>query len=131
MYYENKRSFYIKQYGPAAAVVVIALALIVTGVVIGFRSISLILLGSFMYTHISTLIGGDPARIIAQIVTGVGFIGAGMIFKHDSRSIFNLTTAILVWTLSAVGVLLGLNYRLEAIVTALIIFFILSFKKQS
>lgn len=99
--------------------------------VIGFRSISLILLGSFMYTHISTLIGGDPARIIAQIVTGVGFIGAGMIFKHDSRSIFNLTTAILVWTLSAVGVLLGLNYRLEAIITALIIFFILSFKKQS
>jgi putative Mg2+ transporter-C (MgtC) family protein len=99
--------------------------------VIGFRSISLILLGSFMYTHISTLIGGDPARIIAHIVTGVGFIGAGMIFKHDSRSIFNLTTAILVWTLSAVGVLLGLNYRLEAIVTALIIFFILSFKKQS
>ena len=99
--------------------------------VIGFRSISLILLGSFMYTHVSTLIGGDPARIIAQIVTGVGFIGAGMIFKHDSRSIFNLTTAILVWTLSAVGVLLGLGYRLETITTALIIFFILSFKKQS
>lgn len=84
-----------------------------------------------MYTHVSTLIGGDPARIIAQIVTGVGFIGAGMIFKHDYRSIYNLTTAILVWTLSAVGVLLGLNFRLEAIVTALIIFFILSFKKQS
>ncbi|MBR6640767.1 MAG: thermonuclease family protein [Clostridia bacterium] len=40
MYYENKRSFYIKQYGPAAAVVVIALALIVTGVVIGFRSMN-------------------------------------------------------------------------------------------
>ena len=84
-----------------------------------------------MYTHVSTLIGGDPARIVAQIVTGVGFIGAGMIFKYDSRSIFNLTTAILIWTLSAVGVLLGLNYRLEAIITAVIIFFILSFKKQS
>lgn len=99
--------------------------------VVGFRSIALVLLGSFMYTHVSTLIGGDPARIVAQIVTGVGFIGAGMIFKYDSRSIFNLTTAILIWTLSAVGVLLGLNYRLEAIITAVIIFFILSFKKQS
>lgn len=40
MYYENKRSFYIKQYGPAALVIVIALALIVTGVVIGFNTMN-------------------------------------------------------------------------------------------
>ena len=40
MYYENKRSFYIKQYGPVALVVVIALALIVTGTVIGLKSMN-------------------------------------------------------------------------------------------
>ena len=49
--------------------------------IIGIRSTILVLLGSFIYSFISTQIGGDPARIISQIVCGSGFIGAGIIFK--------------------------------------------------
>ena len=92
---------------------------------IGIRSTSLVLLGAFIFTYISTLVGGDPARIIAQVVTGVGFIGAGIIFKHGTHDIQNLTTAVLVWTLSAVGCLLALSFRLEAIIITFVIMIIL------
>lgn len=92
--------------------------------VIGVRSVSLILLGAFTFTLISTKVGGDPARIIAQVVSGVGFIGAGLVFK-DGASIKNLTTAILVWMTSAIGCLIALSYRIESILIAIIVYLIL------
>lgn len=92
--------------------------------VIGIRSTTLTLLGAFTYAYISTLIGGDPARIIAQIVTGVSFIGAGIIWKGGT-GIHNLTTAILVWVLAAVGCLIALSFRLEAIVITIVIMIVI------
>lgn len=92
--------------------------------VIGARSVTLILLGAFTFTFISTVVGGDPARIIAQVVSGVGFIGAGIVFK-DGVSIRNLTTAILVWLISAIGCLLALSLRVEAIVISTITYLVL------
>lgn len=92
---------------------------------IGIRSTSLVLLGAFIFTYISTIVGGDPARIVAQVVTGVGFIGAGVIFKNGISDIGNLTTAILIWTLSAVGCLIALGYRLESIIVTIVIILIL------
>jgi len=96
---------------------------------IGIRSTTLVLLGSFIYTYISTVIGGDPSRIIAQIVTGVGFIGAGIIFKDGTHNIGNLTTAILVWTLSAIGCLIGLSLQIEAIGASVVVMMVLSVYK--
>jgi len=93
---------------------------------IGVRSTTLILLGAFTYTYISTMIGGDPSRIIAQIVTGVGFIGAGIIFKDGTSNIGNLTTAILIWALSAVGCLIGLSLHKEAVIISVVIIIILT-----
>lgn len=93
--------------------------------VIGSRSITLVLLGAFMFTYISTQIGGDPARIIAQVVTGVGFIGAGMIFKHSANEILNLTTAILIWAVSAIGCMIALGLIVESIIFVLITYLIL------
>lgn len=98
--------------------------------VIGVRSITLVLLGSFIFTYISTIIGGDPARIIAQVVTGTGFIGAGLIFKKEANSINNITTAVLVWCLSALGCLIGLGRAIESIVLVLVIIIILKYYKQ-
>ena len=98
--------------------------------IIGVRSITLVLLGSFMFTYISTFVGGDPSRIIAQVVSGTGFIGAGLIFKRDADSINNVTTAILIWCLSALGCLIGLSYRLESIAIAFIILLILKYYKK-
>lgn len=67
-----------------------------TNKVIGIRSVILLMLGSFIFTYISTRIGGDPSRVAAQIASGVGFIGAGIIWKDKSTNIANLTTAILI-----------------------------------
>lgn len=98
--------------------------------VIGIRSITLVILGSFIFTHISTLVGGDPARIIAQVVTGTGFLSAGLIFKQDCGSINNLTTAVLIWCLSALGCLIGLGYLKETVIITVIIVIILKFYRK-
>jgi len=98
--------------------------------IIGVRSITLVLLGSFIFTYISTLVGGDPSRIIAQVVTGTGFIGAGLIFKQDADKINNITTAVLVWCLSALGCLIGLGYLIESVIIAIIIIVILKYYKK-
>ncbi len=100
-----------------------------SGKVLGFRSISLVMLGAFIFTYLSCEDGViKDWHVIAQIVTGISFVGAGLILKD--QSVRNLTTAILVWTMAAVGVLIGLNMLLEAIIVSLVILFILSHKKN-
>ncbi len=90
--------------------------------VVGIRTVTLLLLGAFMFTRISMAIPhADPARVVAQVVTGVGFIGGGIIFKEGIKDIRNLTTAVLVWTLSAVGCMTALGMRWEAVVTGVLI----------
>lgn len=95
--------------------------------VIGVRSTLLILFGAFIFTYVSTKVGGDPARIIAQVVCGSGFIGAGMIFKSKPDEISNLTTAIFVWVLSGLGVMLALGLY-EVMFFSIIIYLILKWK---
>jgi putative Mg2+ transporter-C (MgtC) family protein len=97
---------------------------------IGVRTVTLILLGSFVFTYISSRVGGDPTRIIAQVVTGTGFIGAGIIFKDGVKNIHNLTTAVLVWVLAALGCLIASNLRIEAIVITGVIYIILKLYKK-
>jgi putative Mg2+ transporter-C (MgtC) family protein len=60
-------------------------------------------------------VGGDPTRVIQGIVTGVGFLGAGVIMK-DGFSITGLTTAASIWTASAIGVTVGLGFYAAAFV---------------
>ena len=97
---------------------------------IGVRTVSLILLGSFIFTHISTQIGGDPSRIIAQIVSGIGFIGAGIIFKDGVKKIKNLTTAVLVWVLAGLGCIIALSMYKEAVTITVLVYIILKFYKK-
>jgi putative Mg2+ transporter-C (MgtC) family protein len=86
------------------------------------KTISLITLGSTIFTLVSVYyIKSDPTRVIAQIVSGVGFIGAGIIFKNDTQ-ISGLTTAATVWCAAAVGVLVGMGlYELAAVSTVLVL----------
>ena len=98
--------------------------------IVGIRSITLVMLGSFIFTYISTLVGGDPARIIAQVVTGTGFLSAGLIFKQDATCISNITTAVLIWCLSALGCLIGLGYLIESIVITITLILILKFYRK-
>ena len=73
---------------------------------IGIRTTSLITLGSTLFTLISANLTGDPTRIVGQIVTGVGFIGAGLIFKGENHT-HGLTTATTIWCSAAIGALFG------------------------
>lgn len=77
------------------------------GKVVGTRTISLIAIGSALYVLMSpSILGGDNSRVIAQVVSGIGFLGAGIIFK-DGDSVKGLTTAATVWCAAAIGCLCG------------------------
>lgn len=96
---------------------------------IGIRTLSLITLGSTIYTLISIYyFNSDPTRVIAQIVTGIGFLGAGIIFKSGGE-IKGLTTAATVWTSSGIGVLVGLGLYKIAIISTLLVLIINSLFK--
>ena len=85
------------------------------GKVVGKRTVSLIAIGSALYVLMSpTIFGGDNSRIIAQVVSGIGFLGAGIIFK-DGDTIRGLTTAATVWCAAAIGCLCGSGMFVEAV----------------
>lgn len=86
------------------------------GKVVGTRTISLIAIGSALYVLMSpSMLEGDNSRIIAQVVSGIGFLGAGIIFKHGD-TVRGLTTAATVWCAAAIGCLCGYGMFAEAIV---------------
>ena len=101
----------------------------VAGKTMGERSTIILIIGSYLFSYASLRCGIDHARVIAQIVTGVGFIGAGIIFKKGEKDIINLTTAILVWTIAALGVLVGIGLRVEAIVAAIVVYLVLRIRR--
>ena len=76
----------------------------------GFRTITIISIGSTLFTICSFKLGGhaNPDRIASNIITGMGFIGAGVIFK-DGASISGLTTAATIWIAAAMGMTLGIG----------------------
>jgi putative Mg2+ transporter-C (MgtC) family protein len=90
----------------------------------GFRTIVLITLGSTIFTIVSRHGAGADDRISANIITGIGFIGAGVIFK-DQFSVFGLTTAAVIWTSAAIGMTTGIGYHALAFVFTIITLFIL------
>jgi putative Mg2+ transporter-C (MgtC) family protein len=93
----------------------------------GLRTNILICIGSVLYTHLSIAMvgaGADPTRVAGQIVTGVGFIGAGTIL-HARGAVVGLTSAATIWVVAAIGVALGSGYYAEALVTTLVVLVVL------
>lgn len=91
----------------------------------GLRTHSLVCIGATLFTIMSiNIVGADPSRIAAGIVMGIGFLGAGMIFKSEDR-VRGLTTAAELWVLAAIGLAVGLGFYFAALITTLIIIFIL------
>ncbi|KAA8477208.1 putative Mg2+ transporter-C (MgtC) family protein [Arcticibacter tournemirensis] len=91
----------------------------------GFRTIVLICLGSTLFTIVSRYGDGSDDRISANIITGIGFIGAGVIFK-DKLSVLGLTTAAVIWTTAAIGMAVGIGYYGIALIFTVLTFIILS-----
>lgn len=101
----------------------------------GLRTNILICIGSVLYTHLSLAMltdgtgvipaGTDTTRVAAQIVTGVGFIGAGTIL-HARGAVVGLTSAATIWVVAAIGVALGSGYYLEGVATTLSVLVVLA-----
>jgi putative Mg2+ transporter-C (MgtC) family protein len=94
----------------------------------GFRTHMLVALGSALFTIVSAygfhaflgsganVIRADPTRIAAQIVTGIGFLGAGAIIRQG-LSVRGLTTAATLWVVAAIGLAVGAGYYSGALIT--------------
>lgn len=92
----------------------------------GLRTMIVICLGSTIFTEISIRIGdGSPDRIASNIVTGIGFLGAGVIFK-DGLSINGITTATTIWIAAALGMAVGAGEYGIAIAGSLIALIVLT-----
>jgi putative Mg2+ transporter-C (MgtC) family protein len=106
---------------------------VVAGLIIGFsrrkkaagpRTFALFCLGCTMFTIISIndLFGppGDQGRIIAQVVSGIGFLGLGVIWKQSQDHPTGLTTAAVIWVTAALGILIGMGLWTEAVLGTLL-----------
>lgn len=92
----------------------------------GLRTMIVICLGSTIFTEISISIGGDsPDRIASNIITGIGFLGAGVIFK-DGLTISGITTATTIWISAALGMAVGAGEYMIAIVSSIAVLIVLT-----
>ena len=89
----------------------------------GIRTIALVTLGSCLFTDVSQMMGGDD-RVAAQIVTGIGFIGAGVIFR-EGAGIKGITTAATIWSAAAIGMAVGIELYVVAVAGAAAVFALL------
>ena len=99
----------------------------------GIKTNILICLGSALFTSVSLLISmsfserghwGDPARISAQIVSGIGFLGGGAIIQAQG-TVLGLTTAATIWLVAALGIMIGLGYHDVSVVLSVMTVLIL------
>lgn len=96
---------------------------------IGFRTIILITLGSCLITIVSTIMGKgkDDTRIAANIITGIGFLGAGAIFK-EGATVKGVTTAATIWISAAIGMAIGIaQYEFAFLVATIVMTVLLGF----
>lgn len=93
----------------------------------GLRTHALVCMGATLFTVVSFGFSGlnvDTSRIAAGIVTGIGFLGAGAIFKSEDK-VHGLTTAAELWSLAAIGIAIGIGMYFAALAAAIIILIVL------
>jgi len=93
----------------------------------GLKTMIMIGLGSALFTILSIKIGlGSQDRIASNIVTGIGFLGAGVIFKEENR-VRGLTTACVIWIVAAIGMAVGAGYSEQSIGVTIVVLLALIF----
>jgi putative Mg2+ transporter-C (MgtC) family protein len=88
----------------------------------GIRTSILICLGTEIFVSLGASFGGervDPTRVLAQVVTGIGFLGGGVILAREGLLV-GVTSAAVIWVLAALGCLIGLGYLAAAIILTLV-----------
>lgn len=99
-----------------------------SGKVAGIRTQMLVCVSSALLAAISVRLGdafgqatADPARLMAQIVSGIGFLGAGVIIKNGGKQVTGVTTAATIWTTAAIGIGIGSGFYIPALLTAFMV----------
>jgi putative Mg2+ transporter-C (MgtC) family protein len=100
------------------------------GISAGIRTYGAIALGACVFGIVSFSIAGgaDPSRVAAQVVSGIGFLGGGLIFrqqKEEGAYVSGLTTAATLWATAAVGLAVALGMYVISLLTALLIYALL------
>ncbi len=96
--------------------------------VAGLRTMALVATGASLFTASNEVLGLD--RVAANIVTGIGFIGAGIIFR-EGAGVRGITTASSIWAVAAIGVAIGVELYLVALVATVLVFVILEMRPIS
>ena len=92
----------------------------------GIRTSILICLGTQVFvSHGTSLAAGDQYRVLAQVVTGIGFLGAGLMISQEG-TVRGVTSAAVIWVLAAIGATIGLGRLSEALVLVFVTVGILS-----
>jgi putative Mg2+ transporter-C (MgtC) family protein len=89
---------------------------------VGIRTSSLICLGTYTFIVISNSVlneHGDASRVIGQVVTGIGFLGAGVMLSRDGV-VMGVTSAAAIWILAAVGVVIGSGHNISGVKLAIL-----------
>lgn len=96
----------------------------------GFRTYALVCMGAALASstniYIIQIFDGDSTRISAQIISGIGFLGAGTILITGNKQIKGLTTAAGLWASGAMGLAIGVGFYVPAIIACILIFLILT-----
>lgn len=90
----------------------------------GIRTLALVTLGAALFTDASQIFDGDRGRVAAQIVTGIGFLGAGVIFR-EGYTVRGITTAATIWASAAIGMAIGLELYIVAVLGTILVFALL------
>lgn len=101
---------------------------------VGIRTSSLITLGTYIFIAASLFASAhfsgpekvvtDPSRIIGQVITGIGFLGAGVMLARDGF-VLGVTSAATIWMLASIGVVIAIGYNLVAIKLSLVVIVVL------
>ena len=94
---------------------------------VGIRTASLITLGTYLYLTSAFLLEGsgvDQSRVIGQVITGIGFLGAGVMLAKDG-AVVGVTSAATIWVLASIGVMIGVGHLESAVRLSLLVVLIL------
>lgn len=85
----------------------------------GLKTFIMISVGTTLFTISSKMIDGDQGKVLSQIISGIGFLGAGAIFKPGNR-VIGMTTASVIWVVASLGILCGLGHGILAVTLSIL-----------
>ena len=92
-----------------------------TNMLVALGSCLIMLMSQALYDNVEGRTNADPARLAAQVVSGIGFLGAGVILHKKNDAISGLTTAAIIWAAAAIGVATGAGFIFDAIIATFMI----------